>query len=133
MALGPLEREIMSCLWAAQGPLTVREVHAELSEHRQVAYTTVMTVLQRLARKGLAAQARGEKAHRYSPTATREQLAAEMMLQALGELNGETAREGALLHFASRMNDADSSVMRAALSRTRSHVRKPRRRGRENE
>ncbi|UER55461.1 hypothetical protein HJG43_13970 [Kineosporiaceae bacterium SCSIO 59966] len=46
MALGPLEREIMSCLWAAQGPLTVREVHAELSEHRQVAYTTVMTVLQ---------------------------------------------------------------------------------------
>jgi len=52
--LGELERAVMDHLWAAGEPQTVRQVHEALSEQRDLAYTTVMTVLSRLADKGAA-------------------------------------------------------------------------------
>ena len=53
MAMGDLEREVMTRLWDASEPLTVRQVHELLSRDRDLAYTTVMTVLDRLAKKNL--------------------------------------------------------------------------------
>jgi predicted transcriptional regulator len=55
-ALGPLEAEVMAVLWEAAGPLSVREVAEQLNAGRWVplAYTTVMTVLSRLAAKEIA-------------------------------------------------------------------------------
>jgi predicted transcriptional regulator len=47
--LGDLERAIMDVLWESDAPLTVREVSASLTE-RNLAHTTVMTVLDRLAK-----------------------------------------------------------------------------------
>ena len=47
--LGELEREVMDHLWNAPEPQTVRQVHEALSARRDLAYTTIMTVLQRLA------------------------------------------------------------------------------------
>lgn len=49
--LGELERAVMDHLWASAEPQTVRQVHEALLSQRELAYTTVMTVLQRLARK----------------------------------------------------------------------------------
>jgi predicted transcriptional regulator len=51
--LGPLEAEVMRAMWAARTPLTVREVLARLNDGRgqALAYTTVMTVMSRLADK----------------------------------------------------------------------------------
>jgi predicted transcriptional regulator len=57
----------MDHLWAAPEPQTVRQVHEALSAHRDLAYTPVMTVLQRLAKKNLVAQHRDDRAHRYAP------------------------------------------------------------------
>ena len=54
--LGDLERAVMDTLWATSTPQTVRQVHESLSENRSLAYTTVMTVLQRLAKKNLGHQ-----------------------------------------------------------------------------
>lgn len=51
--LGELETAIMRVLWATPQPLTVRAVFEVLVEDRQLAYTTVMTVLDRLAKKGV--------------------------------------------------------------------------------
>ncbi|GAA4053861.1 BlaI/MecI/CopY family transcriptional regulator [Nonomuraea soli] len=53
--LGPLEAEIMRVLWAADGALTVRQVLGALNSGREptLAYTTVMTVMSRLADKGI--------------------------------------------------------------------------------
>ncbi|MDT7732850.1 MAG: hypothetical protein QOE12_24, partial [Mycobacterium sp.] len=45
--LGDLERAVMDHLWSAPHPQTVRQVHESLSERRDLAYTTIMTVLQR--------------------------------------------------------------------------------------
>ncbi len=47
--LGELERAVMDHLWSTSEPQTVRQVHEALAERRELAYTTVMTVLQRLA------------------------------------------------------------------------------------
>ena len=56
--LGDLERAVMDSLWESPTPQTVRQVHADLSRDRSLAYTTVMTVLQRLAKKNLVTQIR---------------------------------------------------------------------------
>lgn len=53
--LGPLESQVMRALWGADSPLSVRKVLELLNEVRPqpLAYTTVMTVLARLAEKGV--------------------------------------------------------------------------------
>ncbi|MFC0598284.1 BlaI/MecI/CopY family transcriptional regulator [Streptomyces palmae] len=82
--LGDLERAVLGCLWQAPGPQTVREVQESLARERKLAYTTVMTTLQRLARKGLVEQDAQSRAHRFSAVATREEMFAELMTDALG-------------------------------------------------
>lgn len=57
----------MDHLWSRTEPQTVRQVHEALSARRDLAYTTVMTVLQRLAKKNLVLQIRDDQAHRYAP------------------------------------------------------------------
>ncbi|MDO3400276.1 BlaI/MecI/CopY family transcriptional regulator [Mycolicibacterium neoaurum] len=64
--LGTLERSVMDQLWRADEPLTVRQVHGELSAQRSLAYTTVMTVLRRLADKGFARQFRRSIEHSWT-------------------------------------------------------------------
>jgi predicted transcriptional regulator len=121
VSLGHLERDVMGCLWAADHPLTVREVHESLAADRPVAYTTVMTVLQRLAKKQIALQTRDGKAHLYSAAASQEQLAAELMMDALGEVDSDEAREAAMLHFVGRMSPAEAAIFRAVLNADPAH------------
>ncbi len=116
VSLGHLERDVMDCLWSAPAPMTVRDVHAALGEQREVAYTTVMTVLQRLAKKGLARQTKDGKAHLYSASESREQMAAELMMDALGDVGSAQARQAALLHFVGRMSPNETELLKAALS-----------------
>ncbi len=61
--LSALERAIMDHLWSVSERQTVRQVHAALSVQRPLAYVTVMTVLQRLVRKGLVVPNRDDRAH----------------------------------------------------------------------
>jgi predicted transcriptional regulator len=72
--LGPLETEVMETVWQL-GETTVRDVHAELSQRRDLAYTTIMTTMARLASKGLLARDTSGLAHRYRPTITRAEYA----------------------------------------------------------
>ena len=60
--LGELERAVMDHLWSSGDPQTVRQVHEALSARRDLAYTTIMTVLQRLAKKNLVVQHRDDLA-----------------------------------------------------------------------
>ena len=54
MVRGELEQRVMVLLWQAGEPLSVVDVQGLLARDRDLAYTTVMTVLDRLAKKGLA-------------------------------------------------------------------------------
>jgi predicted transcriptional regulator len=109
--LGELERAIMEVLWDSDGALTVREVSARLTE-RNLAHTTVMTVLDRLAKKGFAKRQRDGRAWRYCPAATRETYVTELMLTAL-EQTGD--RSAALTRFAQSVSGVEADVLRDAL------------------
>ncbi len=74
-ALGDLEAEIMEVVWArpvGEG-ITVREVWDEIHPKRAIMYTTVMNTMTRLARKGLLAAEREERAYVYTATTSREE------------------------------------------------------------
>ncbi len=70
--LGPLESAIMLTLWDTPEPLKVTEVTARLAYPRDLAYTTVMTVLTILCRKDLACRHRNGRAWHYAPTQSRD-------------------------------------------------------------
>jgi predicted transcriptional regulator len=82
---GSLERSIMDVLWAAPGPLRIRELLARLNENadKALAYNTVQTVAERLAQKGMLQRTQDGLAFRYSPTRAREEYAVELMLDVL--------------------------------------------------
>lgn len=69
--LGPLEQDVMDVVWRL-GDATVRDVHDELAQGRQIAYTTVMTTMTRLATKGLLRRDTAALAHRYRPTVSQD-------------------------------------------------------------
>ena len=72
--LGALESDVMEVVWAREAA-TVRDVQHRLETKRPIAYTTVMTTLARLARKGLLVRRKVEGAYLYAPAVSREQLA----------------------------------------------------------
>jgi len=51
--LGPLETSIIEVMWGSKQPLTVRDVYEKLRRRKRIAYTTVMTTMDRLYEKGL--------------------------------------------------------------------------------
>lgn len=114
--LGDLERAVMDHLWAEPDPQTVRQVHEALSTHRELAYTTVMTVLQRLARKNLVVQIRDDRAHRYAPTHGRDELVAGLMVDALSQAADSGDRQSALVHFVERVGADEADALRRALA-----------------
>jgi len=69
--LPPLELEAMKALWVL-GQGTVRQVSVEMTRRRPLAYTTVLTLLDRLARKGAAGRRKQGRAHVYHPLISRE-------------------------------------------------------------
>lgn len=68
---GDLEADIMEFVWR-QGPVTVGDVWQALRKERDLAYTTVKTVMGRLAEKGHLRKRVKERAHSYEPTMERE-------------------------------------------------------------
>jgi len=116
--LGELERAVMEALWdltapstssgSATGTATARQVAERLTAERSLAYTTVLTVLARLERKGMVRHLREGRTHPYAPVASREDYAAELMLEALGAA-GDRSR-GAVL---ARFGDAVASLPEA--------------------
>jgi len=78
--LGPLEQRVLDALWA-RGSSTVRELRAECCP--DLAYTTVMTTLDRLFKKGLLTRSEERRAFHYTPRFSREELHCEAAGQAL--------------------------------------------------
>ncbi len=119
--LGELERVVMERLWEAATAggeefpgATVREVHASLETERELAYTTVMTVLDRLAKKELVTRERDGRAWRYRPADTREALTAATVRRTLDDID-VTDRRAALMHFLDGASSDEIADLRAAL------------------
>lgn len=115
--LGDLERSVMEQLWAApeDTALTVREVHEALAADRSLAYTTVMTVMDRLARKDLVLQEKDGRAYRYRPRGTKAAMTADLLRETLDEF-AEHDRATALVAFVEDASAADVAALRDALA-----------------
>ena len=101
----------------------MRQVHEALSARRDLAYTTIMTVLQRLAKKNLVVQHRDDRAHRYAPTHGRDELVAGLMVDALDQVSDSGSREAALVHFVERVGADEAAALRRALAELESKHR----------
>ena len=112
--LGGLESRVMEVLWNASSPLSVRDVHEALSASADLAYTTVMTVLDRLAKKHILLRDRDGKAWLYRPAASREQLLVGEVLEAFRHPGIDAETFGAAL--VAGLTAAERSALGARLS-----------------
>lgn len=89
----------MKVIWRL-GPATVRQVYEDLREQRQIAYTTVMTMMNILETKGFLKKRSGDKAFVYAPSKPQKQVIGAMVREFVDRVfNG--AAEPLLLHLVS--------------------------------
>lgn len=118
--LGPLEQEVMEAVWGL-GESTVRDVHAVLAEQRDIAYTTVMTTMTRLAAKGLLERDTSGLAHLYRAVVAREDYARSTVGSVLTWLL-DRYPEPAAAYLAEVVEDVDDvtlDALRQAVERRR--------------
>ncbi|MBN9492603.1 BlaI/MecI/CopY family transcriptional regulator [bacterium] len=114
-SLGELEAFVLSALWE-KGQLSTPEVVNQVGAPRGLAYTTILTVLQRLHRKGLVTRHAAGKSHAYAPALSREQFAerrAEVLAAAMVKLG--SAGLSAFLSEADRLDPQFMAQLRAQL------------------
>ena len=113
-ALGDLEVQVMRRIWVRREPVTVRDVLGDLQQERPVAYTTVMTVMDNLRKKGwLQRQAEG-RAYRYAPLISAEEYSAGLMRQALA---ASSDRPAVLMRFIGELSADDADALEEAYRR----------------
>lgn len=113
---GDLEAVIMHRVWEYGRPVTVRELFDELSAERTIAYTTVMSTMDNLHRKGWLGRVKNGKAYRYTAIASREEYSARLMREALVD-GGDT--EAVLSHFVAQIDSGESEALRSVLRKLR--------------
>jgi predicted transcriptional regulator len=120
---GELEAAVMDFLWSHGEPATVRDVLTGLVRTRQLAYTTVMTVMDNLFKKGwLTREPVASRAYRYRTVLSREAYVAQRMRQAL---NGSDDRAAALMQFVGEMTAEEAAAIREALSAYERRIAEP--------
>ncbi len=108
--LGELERKVMDILWdSMETPLTGRQVADQFPDR---AYTTVLTILERLRRKKLVTRRSEGKVHVFSAAGSRESYMAALMLDSLGEASD---RDAVLVRFAETVAPEEAQILRKAL------------------
>jgi BlaI family penicillinase repressor len=96
--LAPQELAVMKVIWR-KGSATVRDVYETLREGRALAYTTVMTTMNILETKGFLEKARVDRAFRYTPTRSRQQVLGAMVKDFVNRVF-DGAAQPLLLHLA---------------------------------
>ena len=113
-ALGDLEAQVMTRVWARQQPVTVRDVLSDLQRERPIAYTTVMTVMDNLRKKGWLRRDTDGRAYRYEALTSGEEYSASLMRQALA-VSGD--RPAALMHFIQDLSAEEADALEEAYRR----------------
>lgn len=113
-ALGDLEAQVMQRIWARQEAVTVRDIVGDLERDRPVAYTTVMTVMDNLRKKGWLRRRAHGRAYRYEPTVSGAEYSAGIMRQALATAADPAA---ALTHFLGELSADEAGALEEAYRR----------------
>ncbi len=108
-ALGDLERDIMDILWK-EGKASGKEVFEELRHSRNLAITTVLTVLERLANKGIVRKTKGESVYLYTPVLTKDEFTDKVSQEVIKGVLGISA-SSAVASFVDILADTDPSEL----------------------
>jgi predicted transcriptional regulator len=111
---GELEAVVMDRVWSRGGPVTVRQLFDELRGERAIAYTTVMSTMDNLYRKGWLARDKDGKAYQYTAVASRDEYSARLMREAMA---GAGDTEAVLSHFVAQMDGGQARTLRAVLDK----------------
>lgn len=106
LGLGPLEAQVIEHFWA-HGEVTIRDVYDALRQERDLAYTTVMTVVHNLHRKGLLHQRIEGNTHYFTAAQTK----AEFIKSRVGDLLDallDDFSEPTMSHLVERIQQADA-------------------------
>ncbi len=112
--LGPLEREVMDFVWRhfeQKGEASVRDVFLAFGE--RLAYTTLMTTLDRLYKKGLLERRKARRAFHYSPRLTPQEFTRSIARTVIDSLigNGENGVEPVLACIVDAVSDRDRELL----------------------
>ena len=116
--LGPLEGEVMQVAWGfADDPFTVRQVFEELRETRRIAYTTVMTTMNSLYRKGLLSRGiekgKGGLLYMYQTTMTKGELEKQTIRDVLRSLWRNFGKEALTSSFIDEVQIGEEELRRS--------------------
>lgn len=118
-ALGDLEAQVMRRIWARGKPATVRDIVGDLQQERPIAYTTVMTVMDNLRKKGWLRRQLDGRAYRYEPLTSGEEYSAGLMRQAL---EASSDRSAVLMHFIGELSAEEADALGEAYRRLTGHT-----------
>ena len=110
--LGELEAQVMDVLWRATEPLSVRTVLEALPPEREFAYTTVLSVLDNLHKKGWVRRELSGRAYLYRAAASREEYTARLMAAAM---DPGSDRQAVFAHLVEQISDDELDALRAAV------------------
>ncbi len=120
-SLGELERSLMDVLWDTEQSLSANDLRDRLVERnpsgngKELASTTVLTVLSRLENKGFVTRDRGTRPHLYRAVTSRADHTAELMHEVLGSVPD---REAALARFIGTVSPNEAETLRRLLGAT---------------
>ena len=117
--LGPLQLKVMELVWQ-MAPTTVPEVHEVLAKSRKIAYTTVLTTMRSLERRGIVRHDESGKAYVYHPLVSRDEYTASSVNRLVEDLF-EGEQEKLLCHLlgAEQVSQKDFVELRRTLRRRR--------------
>lgn len=118
--LAPLELECMNTLWPL-GEATVREIRDGLAPRRARAYTTIMTIMDRLARKGVVERQKAGRAYVYRAKLLAEEARAQALAQIVDNFFGGS-KDALLAHLGGAANPSRHSDDARTTDRARSSV-----------
>ena len=107
--MGPREAEIMEIVWARDS-ITAAEIHEVLQSRGRIAYTTVMTIMGRLAGKGLLRRILVGNTYHYSAAQTKKEVVRAVVESVLDSLLREFA-EPAFTYFLGRLKEVDKETL----------------------
>ncbi len=113
------ELEIMKVIWKLD-TATVRQVYETMLEHRRIAYTTVMTMMNILEQKGYLKKQQGERAYVYRPAQPQKQVIRSMVREFLDRVFNGSA-EPLLAHLVEdrRLTETDLEEIRRTIKTAR--------------
>lgn len=118
--LGELERAVMDVLWNSSTPLSATDLREALT-HRDLALTTIHTVLSRLETKRFVHRQRDVRPHRYRAASSREEHVAELMHEVLGQAQDH---EAVLARFLGSASTDETSTLRRLLGHSAAKSRR---------